>query len=786
MNETKTRRLFVPILIATSVLATGGTAAWYMKRDAGDANPTVAAVPLTKAVESWAKSEVSQQPGGSGTEAGTYVQDPFLKLTPASVAAGGHAVQPAAYQEPAREASRDRYQDSPVLARGQSPERLSPATEPTTGNPLRNTGFSDAAEDEAARRAFGEVLATEGSSQTQAVAEPAPLPVAPAGTHEVPVAFEDDLIPPTIEPAPFNSEPAEPLPADDGQLMPPAAFSEPAPLQPFAASSELIEVAEPSNQLRESPASDTLVPPAPFSSATNEPAAVAEPAPRRMASVVTERSFQPAPGASGVAHDRPASSVVAPPSVTLDSPPGSDRPGERAMEGRQQPSIAIQKFAPAEVQVGKPCKIITKVRNMGQRPAVGVIVRDNTPAGARLMATTPPAETAGDSIAWSLGTLSPGEERTLEMELTPIDEGEIGSVATVSFAAHATARSRCTRPQLAIRMTAPSRVLVGRQQKVKIELHNPGTGDATSVMLLENVPENLRHEAGPALEFEVGTLRAGETRTLELVMSAEKAGHVTNVLTARADGNLEVQQQVEFQVVAPELAVDVNGPRRRYLERPATYTVSIENPGTATARDVRLVTRLPQGLRFVKANNLGEYDAASHSVYWSLAELPEGEQGEVQLTAMPVTSGELTLQVEGQASEGLKDEAAMAIQIEGIAALKFEVLDVEDPIEVGGETMYEVRVANQGTKAATNVGVRFVTPAGMQAVAASGESRHTVQSGAVVFAPLPRLAPQAEALFRVRVQGIQPGDQRMTVEVTSDDLAQPVRKEESTRVFGDE
>jgi hypothetical protein len=33
---------------------------------------------------------------------------------------------------------------------------------------------------------------------------------------------------------------------------------------------------------------------------------------------------------------------------------------------------------------------------------------------------------------------------------------------------------------------------------------------------------------------------------------------------------------------------------------------------------------------------------------------------------------------------------------------------------------------------------------------------------------------------------MQPGDQRVTVEVSTDDIAQPVRREESTRVFGDE
>src|SRR5690606_20739753 len=289
------------------------------------------------------------------------------------------------------------------------------------------------------------------------------------------------------------------------------------------------------------------------------------------------------------------------------------------------------KFAPAEIQVGKTAKFVIKLRNVGQRPADDVQVTDEIPQGTQLVGTSPQADTAGGVITWSLGSLSPGEERSLEIELMPVEEGEIGSVAKVTFASHASVKTRCTRPQLAVRLTSPPEVLVGRQQPITIELHNPGTGDATGVMLLENVPDNVSHQAGPSLEFEVGTLRAGETRRMELMLTAEKPGHVVNILTAQADGNLQVQQQVEFDVIAPSLAVEIDGPAKRYLERTATYTVTVDNPGTATARDVQLVTKLTRGMQFKGANNLGEYDAATHSVYWSLAELPAGEKGVVEL-----------------------------------------------------------------------------------------------------------------------------------------------------------
>lgn len=465
---------------------------------------------------------------------------------------------------------------------------------------------------------------------------------------------------------------------------------------------------------------------------------------------------------------------------------GTGHPGEQSLEGAQKPALLVQKFAPPEIQVRKPAKFAIQVRNVGGQTAENVVIRDVVPAGTELVNTKPKATSDGAQLIWELGPLSTGDERTVEIELMPIKEGEIGSVATVSCSTRASVKTRCTEPQLAIRMTAPKQVMIGQEQRVKIELRNPGSGDATGVMLLENVPQNVKHAAGPALEFEVGTLRAGETRQMELVLTAEKAGPVTNTLIARAEGNLQVEHSIEFEVIAPDLKISVDGPKTRYLERPATYQVSIENPGTAPAHDIELVTKLPKGMQFVKANNMGEYDAATHSVYWSLAQLPEGESGAVELVAMPVEPGQQTIEVEGRAQQGLVDEAKQEVLVEGIAALMFEVRDLEDPIEVNGETTYEVRVVNQGSKAASNVRVAVELPPGLEAVSASGETRHEVQARGVKFESIAQLAPKADGIFRVQIRGVQPGDQRVKVTVFSDEFSQPISREESTRVFGDE
>lgn len=635
------------------------------------------------------------------------------------------------------------------------------------------------------------------AADTKPLTEPKPL-AAPAQSAKIgtgatrakqafgntpPVASGDrygDSAPPAREP--------QALPANGGLNNPFAASSTPT----AAASSGLIEPLPPapadlSNQTA-TPGTDmsqTRSGLRPLEGANSHSTAsrdlstkpLSQSPPRSLGSSPYSRNLQSPP--SGLAS--------APNDITpLPAGDGTGKPGEKALEGPQQPTLVIQKFAPAEIQVGKTAKFVLQIRNAGSQSADGVTIRDEVPQGTKLISTAPNATTEGGHIVWQIGKLSPGEDRTVEMQLMPTSEGDVGSVATVSYTAQASVKTRCTMPQLAIRMTAASEVMIGKQQHVKIEIKNPGSGDATGVMLFENVPPNVKHVSGPALEFEIGTLHPGETRELDLVLTAEKAGKVVNTLTAKADGNLQVQQQVEFEVIAPALSVGLDGPERRYLERPATYEVSVENPGTAAAHDVQIVTKLPKGMKFVRANNMGEYDAATHAVYWSLAELPKGERGKVELVAMPTETGPQTLQVEGHAQQGLSDRKQREIVVEGLAAIMFEVRDLEDPIEVGGETGYEIRVVNQGTKAATNVQIAVDIPPGLKVISAEGETAHKAQDGRLLFDPIQQLAPKADTVFRIKAQGLQPGDQRITVQVNTDDLQQPIRREESTRVFGDQ
>lgn len=629
------------------------------------------------------------------------------------------------------------------VARGQEPN----------GNSLRTATPPTTPPDLDARAAFGQALAQ----------APQPSPKQPTLAQPTPAA-NNNLNAALQQARPLQPTPPSPVASNRYQSASPlAAAPTPTRVPQNQRPAPPLEIqAPPQRQAAAPPASNPFGTPPAGMLAGRTPAAP----PAAMQLGLAPEGLTPTPG--------------------IANHPGTGRPGESLLEGAQSPTITIQKLSPEEIQVGKRCTFAIRVKNSGQRTAQNVQIRDEVPLGTELVGTAPRATVSGSEVVWDLGTLSPGEQRTVEMELLPREEGELGSVATVSLAAQASSKSRCTKPELALRLSSKPQVHVGDQHIVQIEISNPGSGDATGVMLLETVPTGVSHEAGPALEFEVGTLRAGEDRRMELVLTAEQAGRINNVMVARADASLQVEASCEFEIIAPELQLSIEGPQKRFLERPATYKVSIDNPGTASAKDVQLVTHLPKGMQFVSANNMGEYDSSSHSVHWSLAELPANERGTVELIALPIESGAQTLQVETKARQGLEDTTDKRVLVEGLSALMFEVEDVEGLIEIGGETTYEIRVRNQGSKAASNVQIVALMPPGIRPIAGQGETRHAIQGERVVFAPLPQLGPKSDTTFRIQAQGVRPGDQRVRVQITADDLQQPITKEVSTKVYADE
>jgi uncharacterized repeat protein (TIGR01451 family) len=227
----------------------------------------------------------------------------------------------------------------------------------------------------------------------------------------------------------------------------------------------------------------------------------------------------------------------------------------------------------------------------------------------------------------------------------------------------------------------------------------------------------------------------------------------------------------------------VDGPGVRYLDSKTRFDIVLANPGSAPASDVRLTAKLSPGLKFVSANNAGRYDPRTHAVQWNLVELPAQRSGGVALVVEPLEMGNELIRVEAAAQKGLSDLVEKPIQVEGIAALLFTVADVEDPIEVGGRTTYEVRVVNQGSKEAANLKLLAEFPPEMKPLAASGPVQYRISGQQIVFEPLGTLGAKADTTFKIQGEALEAGDLRIKISLEADELEAPVTKEESTRAY---
>ena len=608
---------------------------------------------------------------------------------------------------------------------------------------------------------------------------PAETPVRSAILHgETPLAAAP-LAPPTaastgssgddlLAPAPTDMAPAPLAPAPSDMA--------PAPLAPApAAASAPVVSAAATN---------------PFASAPPMgPTRSAPPATMNTMNAMNTMTNDPRGPMSGGASSGPGSATA-----------GQGRPGPMLLEGLQTPQLALEKRGPRDIQVGKAARYEILLRNVGTATAQDVTLRDAVPYGTTLITTTPPASPVGAGqpvvpganpggmtaeLVWALGVIAPGGEARVSMEVMPEIEGEIGSVASVSFRTEASVRSRATKPDLKLEASETKAVRIGGEVKLSLKVSNPGTGIATGVVLEGLLPDGISHSAGRELEFDVGQLRPGESRTIDLVLGSTGPGVHMARFAARADGRLEVEQPIRIEVTAPTLELSAEMPSRRYLQRPATCVLSMVNAGTAPARAVELVAQLPPGMKFVRANHAGWYEERFHRVLWNLEELPPGERGTVEMVLMPVDLGPQKIVAAARSSDGPSDQAAHTVEVEGLASLFFEVTDSEDPIEVGGMTEYIVRIANQGTKAASGVRLTATLLGDLEPVDAKGPAAHRVENLTVIFDPLARLAPTEEAVFRVRVRGRREGDQRMQVQLVSDDHPAPITKEEITRVYAD-
>lgn len=481
-------------------------------------------------------------------------------------------------------------------------------------------------------------------------------------------------------------------------------------------------------------------------------------------------------------------------------------PVERSVpRGAQRPQVTIEKIAPSSAALGQPMIYQIVVRNVGPVPAQQVTVEDVVPQNVRIDGSNPQAELDGRKLLWKLGTLEPNRERKIAVKVTPQSEGTIGSVATVNFATAGGMPANSTAPRLKFDVSAPRQVTVGSPVLVSFRVSNVGRVDATGVTIREVLPAALRHPDGDDLEYEIGTLPAGKMKEVQLELTAAQAGRTVNRAVVTADGNLTEEAVVQLEVVGATLNVSRTGPKRLYPNKTGSYTNTVMNPDTTAISNVKIVETVPAGMEFVDASDGGQYNAAKRSVTWTVDRLRGGESKSVRISLTSASRGAQVSVVRASDSSGASGETVATTNVAGVPGLTIKIDDFSALVEPGEQVKIPVRIVNRGNDVATNVKATILIPAGMQLVDARGPTDYkavsdvlpqnvpagqrignTPRRPGVVFSPLNRLDPGADASFEITLQARTPGNARLQVEAQCDQVPEPIRREDHLTVASQE
>jgi uncharacterized repeat protein (TIGR01451 family) len=446
-------------------------------------------------------------------------------------------------------------------------------------------------------------------------------------------------------------------------------------------------------------------------------------------------------------------------------------------------AVRIEKVMPAMVQLNAPFEYTIKVTNMTDMTLADVEVKERIPASLKNLSSSPAGKIEGNMAVWNMATLGPKASEKIVVKGTATEAGCLQTCANATYTVLACVNTQVVQPALALTKSAPANVTMCDPIPMTFTVTNKGTGTAANVKLSDTLPAGLTTQDGKAaIEMNLGNLAPGQSVSRTVVTKAAKTGTYKNQAMAVADGNLKAQSEMTTTVVTqPVLAIEKTGSKKVFLGRSMDYTITVTNKGDTAATQTVLTDTVPAGVTGVKASDNGT--VAGSQITWNIGTLAPNASKKVSVSYTPTGGGEFcnTAKATAVCAEAVTAQACTTV--EGIAAVLLEVIDVSDPIEIGGNETYIITVTNQGSAPDTNIVIKAMLEDSMQYVSSSGASNGSFAGGTVTFAPLPTLAPKAKATWQVVVKAVKSGDVRFTITMNSDQLGREVRETEATKFY---
>lgn len=445
-------------------------------------------------------------------------------------------------------------------------------------------------------------------------------------------------------------------------------------------------------------------------------------------------------------------------------------------------SVLVEYQMPSEVLVGQAFDIHYRISNLTDCTLRDVTWITDAPENFNATESSPePTDTSAGKAVWNLGEFAPKQAKEVRIRGTARQEGTITGCGTVTFVPVVCQTIRVVRAAIELVKTMPADVIICDPIPVKLAVKNTGSSALTNVRVTDELPDGLAADGRRSVAFDAGSLRPGETKEFTFNATAARTGRFTNPAKATCAEGLTAEDSKAVTVHQPVLEISCTAPADRFAGRPIEVCYTVRNTGDAPAAGTMVEVSLPSGASFRGASPGGNQSGGK--VAWDLGSLAPGASKEVCLNAVADSIGNVTFSGSAKGVCAKPVSTTCTTKISGIPAILLEVIDIEDPIEVGKTETYQIEVTNQGSATDTNIKVTCELEDAQEFVSGSGATAVTGSGRTITMAPLPSLAAKDKAVWRVVVKANRAANIRFKTSLISDQLTRPVEETESTNQY---
>jgi uncharacterized repeat protein (TIGR01451 family) len=261
-----------------------------------------------------------------------------------------------------------------------------------------------------------------------------------------------------------------------------------------------------------------------------------------------------------------------------------------------KPALAIDKSGPATATLGQDVSYTVTVRNTGTAVAKAVMLTDKVPSGLGGV----------KEIPFTIGDLAPGQSKTVNVPLKATERGRHCNVAVATSANAGTVQDdACTvvvQPGVKLVKSGDAEQLITKEARYRITASNTGDVDLTNVVVSDSAPAQTRivsatgaTVSGNNATWNVGTLKAGESKNFDLVLTSTQPGRWCNSATVTTQQGLrETAEACTLWKGIPAVLLEVvDDPDPVPIGSTTTHTIRITNQGNADLININLVAQFP-------------------------------------------------------------------------------------------------------------------------------------------------------------------------------------------------